>query len=401
MNGSLKQLGEGVWRLRYDLGVDAEGKRKQKMETFKGTKTAAQSRLRDVLKGLEDSTFVKPRKLTLAQWLWEWIETQRQVGKLRASTLKRYSDLIRDICKIPVSMTPLQKLTETHLERLYAAFSVGVRPLAHIVVRRALRRAVKERLLVNNPAAGMDNAPRRRRQQLSDDAQTNCWTADEARRFLEVAKKQDKQTAAFFGLALDTGARKNELAGLKWGDVDWQAGTLTIERQVLPVKVTKGQDGKRTRQHTFGPTKTGAARTLALNPETLKLLRTHHQKQSEIKMAHRTTYIDLGLVFAREPAAQGGHPDFYRNLGEPITTNNLGKLFLDPVIEIAKVKRITVHGLRHTAGTLMLLAGIPVHVVAARLGHADTHTTLGVYAHVLKDSHKEAAVTLGKVLHGA
>ena len=49
----------------------------------------------------------------------------------------------------------------------------------------------------------------------------------------------------------------------------------------------------------------------------------------------------------------------------------------------------------------MLLARIPVHVVAARLGHADTHTTLSVYAHVLKDSHRDAAVTLGKVLHGA
>ena len=187
---------------------------------------------------------------------------------------------------------------------------------------------------------------------------------------------------------------------MKWGDVDWQAGTVTIERQVLPVKVRKGEDGKRTREHAFGPTKTGASRTLALSEETLKLLKALHQKQSEIKMAHRTTYIDLGLVFAREPAAQAGHPDFYRNLGEPITTSNLGTLFLDPLIKIAKVKRITVHGLRHTAATLMLLAGVPVHVVAARLGHADTHTTLSVYAHVLRDSHKEAADVLGKVLHG-
>jgi integrase len=66
----------------------------------------------------------------------------------------------------------------------------------------------------------------------------------------------------------------------------------------------------------------------------------------------------------------------------------------------AKLKGITIHGLRHTAATLMLLAKVPVHVVAARLGHADTHTTLSVYAHVLRDSHKEAADVLGKVLHG-
>jgi integrase len=73
---------------------------------------------------------------------------------------------------------------------------------------------------------------------------------------------------------------------------------------------------------------------------------------------------------------------------------------LDPLIRAAKVKRITLHGLRHTAATPMLLAKIPVHVVAARLGHADVNTTLTVYAHVLKDAHQDAAATLGKVLHG-
>src|SRR5262245_44628418 len=143
MNGSLKQIEEGVWRLRYDLGMDADGKRKQKMETFKGTKKQAQEKLRDALKGMDENTYVEPRKLTLGQWLKEWIASQRIVSRLRSSTLRRYSDAIRDVCKAEISMTLLQRLTETHLERLYAGFSVGQRHIIHTVVRRALRRAVK------------------------------------------------------------------------------------------------------------------------------------------------------------------------------------------------------------------------------------------------------------------
>jgi integrase len=83
-----------------------------------------------------------------------------------------------------------------------------------------------------------------------------------------------------------------------------------------------------------------------------------------------------------------------------LQSNNLGERMLDPLIKQAGVKRITVHGLRHTAATLMLLEKIPVHVVAARLGHADVNTTLTVDAHVLKDAHQDAATALGKVLHG-
>jgi integrase len=49
------------------------------------------------------------------------------------------------------------------------------------------------------------------------------------------------------------------------------------------------------------------------------------------------------------------------------------------------------HDLRHVHATTLLLAGVPVHVVAARLGHADPSVTLRVYAHVIRDQVAEAA----------
>src|SRR5207244_653403 len=63
-------------------------------------------------------------------------------------------------------------------------------------------------------------------------ARAHCWTAGDAHRFLDDAKADRPQVAAFCALALDTGARRSELARLTWGDVDLDAGTLTIERQL-------------------------------------------------------------------------------------------------------------------------------------------------------------------------
>ena len=63
-------------------------------------------------------------------------------------------------------------------------------------------------------------------------------------------------------------------------------------------------------------------------------------------------------------------------------------------------QRITFHGMRHTCATLLLQAGEPVHVVSKRLGHARVEITLNTYAHVLPDMQKQAAATIGALLHG-
>ena len=71
------------------------------------------------------------------------------------------------------------------------------------------------------------------------------------------------------------------------------------------------------------------------------------------------------------------------------------------VLKAAGVRAIKFHGLRHTSATLLLAAGEPVHVVAARVGHAKVTTTLETYAHALPSHGKAAASRLGAILHGA
>jgi integrase len=280
----------------------------------------------------------------------------------------------------------LQKLRPSHVEAYYADVPAGSRPVHHTVLRRALRKAVKERLLAMNPATDLDHPPRRAKE-ASQDARLNCWTAAEARTFLVAAKAAGPQEGALYATALDSGARKSELCGLQWSDVDLEQGMIRIIRQLTK----PGPDP------TFGPPKNGCSRDVRLASETIELLRHHKRAQAELKMANRTTYHDLGLVFAKEYGDLTNRKDM---IGLPLQANNLGERQFSKIIKAANVKRITFHGMRHTCATLLLQAGEPVHVVSKRLGHARVEITLNTYAHVLPDMQKQAAATMGALLHG-
>ena len=93
--------------------------------------------------------------------------------------------------------------------------------------------------------------------------------------------------AAFAALALDSGARKGELCGLRWSDLDLEAGTVTFVRQLV----------KPGTKPTFGPIKNDAPRTVDLGAETVRLLRDHKSAQAELKMAepHRIQRHGLGV----------------------------------------------------------------------------------------------------------
>jgi integrase len=128
----------------------------------------------------------------------------------------------------------------------------------------------------------------------------------------------------------------------------------------------------------------------------VELLRVHKRAQAEMKMANRPTYHDFGLVFAKEwsDIRQSGD-----RLGQPLQANNLGQREYAKLMKAAGVRRIKFHGLRHTCATLLLQANTPVHVVSQRLGHAKVEMTLNIYAHVLPDMQRDAAATMGALLH--
>ncbi len=284
-----------------------------------------------------------------------------------------------------LALVPLQKLRGSAIERFYADLPLAPSSLnvLNAILHRALRKAVKEKLLTVNPAADLE-----RRKPDADShvvaAQQHCWSAAEARLVLAAAKAASPQMSAFIYLALDSGARKSELDGLTWADVDLETGVLTIARQLDAAGEVP----------TWGPTKTKKRRTVTLGAETIAQLRAHKRAQSALKMKNRTTYKDFDLLFAKEPVDLQTPK---AALGQPLDT--LSEARFQSLVRNAHVKRIKFHGVRHTVATLSLEAGTPPHVVAARLGHS-TMELMKTYAHALPKQQQDAASRLGALLHG-
>ena len=144
-----------------------------------------------------------------------------------------------------------------------------------------------------------------------------------------------------------------------------------------------------------GSTKGGRERTVSIDPGTAAVLAEHRRRQEAERNLAGTLWV-------------GGDHVFRRELGEPLFPDT-------PTALMAKLQRqhnttavkagarplpvIRLHDLRHLHATLLLKAGVPVHVVAARLGHADPAITLRVYAHVLDDQASGAATTFEQLLN--
>ncbi len=168
--------------------------------------------------------------------------------------------------------------------------------------------------------------------------------------------------------------RRGELCGLTWRCLDLDGARLSVEQQLIP---TRGGAS-------FGPPKTARSRrTVALDPETVDALRRHRDAQLLERDFAGDAYEDRDLVFADK-------------LGAPIHPQTLSRAFTRQRVR-AGIPTGSLHVLRHTAATLALTEGVPVHIVAARLGD-DPKTTLATYAHLLPSSDEVAAERVAAAL---
>lgn len=395
MRDGIKQRYENSWSVVVELAsvVDPETgktKRRQRWVTVRGSYEDAKKKRDELRAAIGDHSYVDTSKLTLGEWLEKWwaVRKAEKVDGLRASSISRYENVMKlRLLPSPLAKLRLQDVTSLDIEEYYNAQKVSgaTMTLDHAILHKAMRKAVKAKLLKTNPASDVDNRPRAEK---TDEAEVQAWMPEEARKFLAAAKTRGVQTHAFYALALDTGMRKSELGGLRWANVDLDAGTVRVVEQLT-------KTGKKPE---WGPTKSGASRTIDLSDETLTLLREHRRVQAELKMRNRTTYHDFDLVFAKEWTEVRRRGQM---LGHPLQLNNLGQNEYDKLIRAAGVRRIKFHGLRHTCATMLLAAGEPVHVVSERLGHADAKMTWQVYAHATNDAQKKAAKTMGSLLHSA
>jgi integrase len=392
MRGSIRKRYTDSWNIIIDLGYQPDPqtgklKRKQKWFTVRGTKRDAEKKLAELLHQVNRNELVEPSKLTLGAWLDEWLETAIKPPNKRLRSYETYKSVITRHLKPALGSIRLQQLQPTDLKRYYNAAALAPATLEqhHVILHSALKAAQMQGLVTRNVSTLVIGKPHRKEGHA--EVRTHCWTAEEAQRFLATVHTAGPQMAAFYHLALDTGARKAELCGVLWQDIDLDTGQVSIVRQLV----------KPGAPPMFGPPKNGKPRTVTLTPQTVELLRRHKAQQAATKLANRGIYQDFGLVFAKDWWNLCRHGE---TLGHPLQSNAIGQGEFKRILAQAGVHSIKFHGLRHTCATLLLQAGVPVHVVQERLGHKRIEVTLGIHAHVLPSIQQDAASKLAALLQG-
>ena len=233
----------------------------------------------------------------------------------------------------------------------------------HRTLRKALADAVHvDQLLTANPA------DRTKRPRNRDVKPGRVWNADQ----LDVFLKSSAGSPAirFLPSGGHTGARRGELLYLRWHAVDLDAAEVTFGGSTA---VVRGQ-------RVEGTTKGGRSRVVSIDRETVAILRGHRDHQAHDQLAAGSAWADSGgLVFVSR-WGEALYPDTVTALMTKMITEHNKTV---PATEALPHARL--HDLRHLHATTLLLAGVPVHVVAARLGHADPAVTLRVYSHVLRE----------------
>ena len=382
-----RKTGSGVLYYAVIEAPPVKGKRRQDWGRGYATRKEADRALRERMAAVEARTYVPGRRLTLGEYLIDhWLPLMRD--RIKPTTLTGYRRMIDTYVLPHIGSVKLQDLATSQLNRLYVELresggtwqskaKSGPKPLSqktvrnvHAVISKALNDAVDAGLVMVN-VAHRAKPPRA----TSVSRTIEAWTADELLEFLEFVG--DDRLFAFWHLAAHTGMRRGELLGLRWSDVD-TAGAYLAVRQAIVLDYTTP---------VLSTPKTGNARVVNLDRETLLVLAEHNERQAKEQVDYGEGYATNNLVFRRED-------------GNLIHPDRASQLF-DKLVRHSRIRRIKFHGLRHTHATLMLKAGVPVKVVSERLGHADPAFTLRIYQHVLSGMQAEAAATFASVVRSA
>jgi integrase len=379
-------LADGRTRYRFvvDVGRDpVTDKRLQKTFTFDLRREAVEELAR-IRHQRRTGDYVQQSKMTVGEML-DRLQPALCVD-VEAATARNYADALRPV-RARLGSRQLQALDEQDVDDLVTwmltegrirggqtGTGLGVRAVSLTlgVLRRVLNEAVRRKLVVRNVAAYTKIPRAARAAAEAGREKRQPWTTAEVRAFLLGIR--DHRLFPVMLLSL-MGMRPAEVCGLRWSDVDLDAGTLTIANTrtlVVGEVVEKGAKSAAGR------------RALPLPAPVVAALRTFRRLQATERLAIGPDYLDSGYVLVDE-AGQPWRTDALRRAAYRLM-NGVG------------TRQVRLYDARHACLTYLAGAGVPDVVVSAWAGHADLSFTKRTYVHPNAEHLREASDALARLL---
>ena len=232
----------------------------------------------------------------------------------------------------------------------------------HCIISSILSTAIKWNLISSNPAKRVDfGKTAKHRPAYYDDEQVAAMFA--------ALENEPMCYKAMVYLTVDTGMRAGEITGLKWHDIDFDNGSVTVSRQRQYV-ANYGVFEK-------GPKTESGLRTITLSTTVAAMLRQYKNRQTEDLFKYGKGWSAERYVFLHED-------------GTPLHPHRPYTWFVK-FLQRCGLSKITYHQLRHTNASLLISAGVDVVTLSGRLGHGDKNITLNTYSHIIKSKEAQAA----------
>lgn len=311
--------------------------------------------------------------------------------KLSVTTVHRMRELWRlygqNIASLKVADF---KDTKRAIGALYDELRTGLagRTILHLhrMLHRAFQWALEDEIIAVNVFASVKSP-------TAESSEARALSQDEAARFFAKAREIEfagMRFEDFYLLAALTGARRGELAALKWTAVDFDGKVLTIREALASTRASKDERANGAVAIVTKAPKSGRSRVVPLDDDALAVLRRISSRQAADKLRHRVSgsYYESGLVFTDE-------------YGQPIPLDYYTKAFRAVANAAQLPQELSLHSLRHTFASWSLGNGTDLTAVQQILGHSVPSTTLNIYSHAIAGSREKAVQGVAAALRTA
>ena len=375
-DGGIDARGENSWRLRYRVN----GQRFT--QAFHGTLSEARKELRRLIRSGDVGEHVAPDRITVAQWAEQWLASGapgRNRRRASRRTIERYEQLLRCHVAPIVGRRLLQQLRAIEIDTLYIDLAARLTPRTahhvHTVFSACLGTAARKGLITASPMERVEKVP-----SAGESDHGVALDADELRKLMEGFR--GSVLYPIVAVAAFTGARRNEILALRWADLDPTNKTLRIERAIDETKSGLAFKAPKTKR---------GIRTITIDDDLIVLLKAERERHLRVMSGVPDgVAVDLSLVKLPDGALVFPSP---AGLTRPRDPHAVTRGFVRRARKLGFPK-LRFHDLRGTHETLLLDAGVPVHVVAARCGH-DPAVLLRSYAKRTRKADTSAAAVIG------
>jgi len=380
VKGTLRQRtlrdGTVVHDLVVSMGKDpATGRYRQKSHRIHATtKRDIERERRRILAELDDGRH-RGTDATVAQMIERWFDAIE--GERGVKTLHEWRGVTRHRILPTLGALRARVVRTGDLNTFYRELRKdGLAPATirqvHSIIRQSYRLAVEEEWLDHNPAVDA-------RKPKAVKPEIDPPDPSQVRALMAAAVLHDPDFAAFLMVAAATGARRGEVCGLRWSDLDPVTGVLRLSRSISVV-TGRAPFVKDIKNH--------CRRAVTLDPDTLQALELHRGRMAQRIAEAMTRPVADPYIFTRAADAS-----------EPLNPDLMTQAFVRLRTRLG-LPTVRLHDLRHFHGSWLLDSGVPLATVSARLGHQMQSTTLNFYSHAVDGRDEMAAGVIGELLRG-